>query len=106
MKKNKKMLIYSLVNFTSLTVYILSLGFGIFLVMNGMHSVDISYNMANLEARYDIELRDIATDYNWYEANDIYINGIRQVHKGLFLSCISSYGLGMYAIMTFRFFYD
>lgn len=82
-------------------VYMLYLILGIFLLTSGVydhqkgyHNSDLGWNLRYISRTTGIEFRDVASDYETYEATDLIIMGNNQVMKALASSILGAFTIG------------
>lgn len=71
------------------------LTFGQSLFAGAFHNIDTAQNMRYLEAEYNMTMLDRATDFNIYDADELYIIGARQLLISNYILSIAAFFLGM-----------
>ncbi len=75
---------------------------GIMIYFIGSHNVDLGHNIKLINTEYGLDLVDITSEFNVWNATTMYITGSNQQNEGLFFSIVGALLFGI-SFERFRF---
>lgn len=71
----------------------------------GYHNLDLSQNMISVEYYTGLDIKDMASDHNIYEYQDMYVTGFNQMKEGFYLGIVGGLCLGL-AVFSLLYLHD
>lgn len=76
-------------------ILMMGLIYGLYLFFGGFHNIDLAQNIRYINAEFNLTIGDKASDYNVYTWENLFIMGSNMLYKGLFISLICVFNLGI-----------
>ena len=96
MKEKQKEKIELVLEIGFLITSVFALIFSTYLFMAGFHNADSGQNMRYLECKFNVTFMDLATDGNWYSAEESYIMGENQREVAFLIGLVSAFMFGYF----------